>query len=76
MVLCDSLEEWDGVGNGRQVQEGGHVYTCGWFILMYSRGQHNIVKQLSSKKKTQKNPKKLRGFPGGIVGEKKTHIFF
>ena len=21
-VLCDSLEEWDGVGGGREVQEG------------------------------------------------------
>ena len=24
------------------------MYTCGWFVLMYGRGQHNIVEQLSS----------------------------
>jgi len=27
------------------------MYICGIFILMYGRGQHNIVKQLSSKRK-------------------------
>ena len=32
---------------GREVQEGGNIYTCGWFILMYGRNQYNIVKQLS-----------------------------
>ena len=25
MVLCDNLEEWDGVGDGRKVQEGGDM---------------------------------------------------
>ena len=24
-MLCDSLEGWDGVGGGREVQEGGDV---------------------------------------------------
>ena len=32
---------------GREVQEGGDICTCGWFILMYGRNQHNIVKQWS-----------------------------
>ena len=35
-------------GMGRDV--GGryeHMYTNGWFMLMYGRDQHNIVKQLS-----------------------------
>ena len=30
-MLCDKLEGWDGVGGGREVQEGGtHVYL--WLI--------------------------------------------
>ena len=24
-VLCDNLEGWDGVGDGREVQEGGDM---------------------------------------------------
>ena len=26
-VLCDNLEMWDGVGGGRQFQEGGDLYV-------------------------------------------------
>ena len=37
---------WEGDSGRRE-----HVYTCGWFMLIYGRGQHNIVKQLSSNKK-------------------------
>ena len=29
-VLCDNLEGWDGVGDGREVQEGGGM--CIWLI--------------------------------------------
>ena len=25
LVLCDDLEGWDGVGGGKEVQEGGHI---------------------------------------------------
>ena len=25
-VLCDNLEGWDGVGGGREAQEGGDIY--------------------------------------------------
>ena len=25
LVLCDKVEGWDGVGDGREVQEGGHI---------------------------------------------------
>ena len=25
-MLCDNLEGWDGVGDGREVQEGGDIY--------------------------------------------------
>ena len=27
--LCTNLEGWDGEGNGREVQKGGDMYTCG-----------------------------------------------
>ena len=29
-MLCDNLEGWDGVGDGREVQEGGGM--CIWLI--------------------------------------------
>ena len=31
------------------------MYTCDWFMLMYGRNQHNIVKQLPSNKNFFKN---------------------
>ena len=34
---------WEGSPRGR-----GCVFTYGWFTLLYSRNQHNIVKQLYS----------------------------
>ena len=34
---------WEGGLRGRE-----HMYTYGWFMLMYGRNQHNIIKQLSS----------------------------
>ena len=43
--LCDNLEEWDGVGGPRGK---GHVHAYGWFMLMYGRNQHTIIKQFSS----------------------------
>ena len=49
--LCDSgssdwgsvtpPEGWEGGSKGR-----GHRYTCGRFILMFGRNQHDIVEQL------------------------------
>ena len=36
--LCDDLEGW-GQGGGREC-----VYDYGWFVLLYGRNQHNIVK--------------------------------
>ena len=42
-VLCDSLEEWEG-----GLRRRGLMYTYGWFMLIYGRNQHSIVKQLSS----------------------------
>ena len=31
-MLCDYLEGWDGVGDGREVQEGGDTYVDLWLI--------------------------------------------
>ena len=46
--LSNNLEWWDGEEDGRQVQEGGgHMYTYGWFMLMFGRNENNSVKQLS-----------------------------
>ena len=36
--LRDDLEGWDGVGGGREVQEGTYVHL-GWLVLMYGRNQ-------------------------------------
>ena len=41
---------WEGGSAGR-----GHMHTYGWFILMYGRNQHNIVKQLILQLKINKN---------------------
>ena len=37
LVHWDDLEGWDGEGDGRRVQDGEHMYTCGGFILMYGK---------------------------------------
>ena len=35
-------------GMGREVRGGfgmgGHVYTCGWFMSMYGKNHHNVIK--------------------------------
>ena len=36
-----------GVGGGG-VQDGEHMYTHGWFMWMYGKNHHNIVKWLAS----------------------------
>ena len=36
-VHWDDPEGWYGEGGGRGVQDGEHVYTCGRFMLMYSK---------------------------------------
>ena len=38
--------ECEGGSRGR-----GYMYICSWFMLLYNRNQHNIVKQLYSNKK-------------------------
>ena len=42
LVFSDDLERWDG---------RGCMFTYAWFMLLHSRNEHNIVKQLYSDKK-------------------------
>ena len=35
--VLDDPEGWYGEGGGRRVQDGEHRYTCGGFILIYSK---------------------------------------
>ena len=37
LVHWDDPDGWYGEGGGRGVQDGGHVYTCGEFMLMYGK---------------------------------------
>jgi len=37
LVHWDDPEEWYGEGGGSGVQNWGHVYTCGRFMLMYGK---------------------------------------
>ena len=37
LVHWDDLEGWYGVGGGRRVQDGEHMYTCGGFILIFGK---------------------------------------
>ena len=46
--LCDNAEESDGVRRGKVHEKGDVCVPIGWFMLMYGRNKHNIVKQLSS----------------------------
>ena len=39
---CNQGSWWEGGSRGR-----GHMYTCGWFMLMLDRKQQNSIKQLS-----------------------------
>ena len=43
-VHWDDPEGWDGEGGGKGDQHGGHTYTHGWFMSMYGKNHHNIVK--------------------------------
>ena len=48
LMLWDNPEGWDGKGDGRGFRTGGHMSIHGWCMSMYSKGHHNIVKQLVS----------------------------
>ena len=49
LVHWDDLEGWDGEGGGKGVQDGGHMYTCGWFVSMYGKSHYNVVISLQLK---------------------------
>ena len=44
LVHWDDPEGWDGEGGGREIQDGEHMYTYGWFMRIYGKNHHNIVK--------------------------------
>ena len=44
LVHWDDPEGWDGEGGGREDQDGEHMYTHGWFMWIYGKNRHNIVK--------------------------------
>ena len=44
LVYWDDREGQDGEGGGREVQDGEHKYTHGWFMSMYGKNHYNIVK--------------------------------
>ena len=44
LVHWDDPERWDGEGGGKGFQDGGHMYTHGWFMSMYGKNYYNIVK--------------------------------
>ena len=31
-MLCNYLQGWDGIGGGREVQEGGDIYIYLWLV--------------------------------------------
>ena len=43
-VHWDDPEGWDGEGHRRGFQDGGHMYTHGWFMSMYGKNHYYIVK--------------------------------
>ena len=44
LMYWDDPEGWDGEGSGREGQGGEHMYTHDWFMSMYGKNHHNIVK--------------------------------
>ena len=44
VVHWDDPEGLDGEGGGRGIQDGELMYSHGWFMSMYGKNHHNIVK--------------------------------
>ena len=44
LVYWDGPEGWDREGGGGEGQDAEHMYTHGWFMWMYGKKHHNIVK--------------------------------
>ena len=47
-VIQDNPEGCGREGGGTRVQDGGRMFTHGWFMSMYGKNHHNIVKWLAS----------------------------
>ena len=43
LVHLDNPEGWGEEGGGSRVQDGGHMYTHGWFMSMHGKSRHNTV---------------------------------
>ena len=54
LVHWDDPEGWDGEGGRRGVQDGGPMYTHGWFMSMYGKNHYNIVISLQLNKLIKK----------------------
>ena len=44
LVHWEDPEGWDGEGGGQGFRTGGHMCTGDWFISVYGKNHHNIVK--------------------------------
>ena len=44
LVLWDDPESWDAEGGGKAGQDGEYMYTHDWFMSVYGKNHHNIVK--------------------------------
>ena len=44
LVHWDDPEGWYGKEGGRGVWDGEHMYTCGWFMSVYDKNHHDIIK--------------------------------
>ena len=42
-MLWDNPEGGDREKGGSRVQDGGHMYTHGWFMSMYGKNHYNTV---------------------------------
>ena len=41
--LCINLEEWDGEGDGREVQKGRDIFIYGWFMLSWGLTENKKI---------------------------------
>ena len=57
--LCDNLEEWDGAGDEREVQEGGDMGVSMADSCWCMTEKQNSVKQLSFNEKHKVAKKKI-----------------
>ena len=44
LVHWDDPGGWDEEGGGREIQDGEHMYTHGWFMSVYGKNHYNTVK--------------------------------